>query len=54
MRAWGLMKVTHCVVDDVPGVGHELVILSLKGAVARPGGPKGVHLCATTQVLSTF
>ena len=38
---------THCIVDAVPGVRHQLILLLLDGPVARPGRPKCVHLQAS-------
>ena len=32
----------YLVINDAPGVGHNMVVVSGKGMVAGPGGPKAV------------
>ena len=39
----------HRIVDDVPGVGNQLVELPFVCAIPRPGGAKRVHLCEAQQ-----
>lgn len=42
-------SISHRIVDDVPGVGNQLVILLFKSAVPRPGGAERIHLCQPQQ-----
>ena len=38
---------TYRIIDAVPSVWHQLVVLLLECPIARPGRPKRVHLQAS-------